>query len=76
MNQTIVENLNIFDEFVRSDNWTWMQANRDQPEIDNFLNDIMLRFDSVEFFVSTDVQRATLESNILSSKISEFLGYK
>mgnify|MGYP001203905892 CR=1 FL=1 len=76
MNQAIIENLKIFDDFIQSEDWVHLNSIRkENPEIDVFLTDIMLMFDSVEFFTSRDSGRAVHESNLLSSRICDFLGY-
>ena len=70
MNRALIENLKIFEEFVQSEEW--VQLNRIRSEsrvVDEFLSDIMLMFDTVEFFTEIDPQRAEFESNLLSSNM-------
>jgi hypothetical protein len=76
---TVFENLTIFQSFVESEDYSFMKANQSSdPVIDEFLCDIMLRYDTIKFFQDMDVahERTVFESQHLAQIVCDFMGYE
>ena len=73
----IVENLEVFEDFVQSGQYKEMTALcESDPLICNFLEDVSLRYKSIKFYIINDIDRAVQESHVLASLICDYLGYE
>lgn len=76
MNNTLQENLQIFEEFVTSSDYGQILCiAKEDHTVSNFLDDISLRYESIKFFIDIDMQRSIEESHELASMICDYLGY-
>ena len=77
MNNSLTENLKIFEEFVLSSDYEdIVVVAKDDHSVSDFLDHIMLRYESVKFFIDRDENRAIYESHLLASMICDYLGYE
>ena len=77
--RTLIENLNIFLEFVQSEDYKNMvKLAREDQLLENFITDIHLRHDTISFFqdINPAHDRAILESQYLAQIICDFLDYE
>ena len=77
--QSLIENLEIFLNFMRSDDYAKMIVlSRTDADVNNFITDIHIRYDSICFFQEIEDyhSRAVQESHQLAQKICDFLGYE
>ena len=77
--QTLIENLEVFLDFVRSEDYKKMVTlSRDDEIIRKFISDIHMRHSSITFFENIQEYhpRAIQESHLLAQEICEFLGYE
>lgn len=77
--QVLIENLNIFLEFVQSEEYKNMiTLAREDNIIKNFINDVHLRHDTISFFqdIYPTHERAVEESQKLAQIICDFLDYE
>ena len=73
----IVENLEIFEDFVQSGQYEEMSVIcKSDPLVCKFLEDITLRYNSIKFYIVNDIDRAVQESHVLASLICDYLGYE
>ena len=77
--QVLIENLNIFLEFVQSEEYKNMVVlSREDNSIKNFISDVHLRHDTISFFqdIHPAHERAVDESQELAQIICDFLDYE
>lgn len=77
--QTIKENLEIVQEFIHSDDYSYMVSPDGQaiPEIKEWIESFLLHHKTFNFFFELDPlgDRTFLESNLLADRVCKFLGY-
>ena len=77
--QSLIENLEVFLDFVRGEDYKMMIAlAREDEIIREFIADIHLRHDTITFFeeIQEFHPRAIHESHLLAREICEFMGYE
>ena len=77
--QSLIENLEVFLDFVRSEDYKKMVTlAREDEIIREFISDIHLRHNTIVFFENIQEfhPRAIQESHLLAQEICEFLGYE
>ncbi len=75
----VYENLTIFREFVESEDYRHMSSIRHEDKIiDNFLTDVILRYDTIKFFQDINIMhsRVLYESQVLAQIVCDFMGFE
>lgn len=77
--QSLIENLEVFLEFIRSDNYMKLVTlSREDNSVKKFISNIHMRHDTISFFENIQEfhPRAIHESHLLAQEICDFIGYE
>ena len=77
--QSLIENLEVFLDFIRSDDYMKLVTlSRQDDAVKKFISNIHMRHDTITFFekIQEFHPRAVYVSHLLAQEICDFLGYE